>query len=147
MGVDVFGEKPRSKKGEYFQSNWWGWRPIWAFTVLLCRDLLDRKFRMSYADDDGVEHVIEYNGCSVGDSNDGLLIPADVAEKMGKRIMKVVRVPKDPPKAVAREFGGDDCDKLIEEVRNLFPDGYSLSREHLIEWAEFLLDCGGFRVC
>jgi hypothetical protein len=28
MGVDISGKKPKTEVGDYFQSNWWGWRPI-----------------------------------------------------------------------------------------------------------------------
>ena len=28
MGVDISGKKPTTKDGDYFSSNWWGWRPI-----------------------------------------------------------------------------------------------------------------------
>ncbi len=28
MGVDISGRKPKSEVGDYFGSNWWGWRPI-----------------------------------------------------------------------------------------------------------------------
>ncbi len=28
MGVDISGRKPTTNEGDYFCSNWWGWRPI-----------------------------------------------------------------------------------------------------------------------
>jgi hypothetical protein len=28
MGMDVYGNKPSSKVGEYFRRNVWGWRPL-----------------------------------------------------------------------------------------------------------------------
>ena len=28
MGVDISGRNPINEKGDYFASNWWGWRPI-----------------------------------------------------------------------------------------------------------------------
>jgi hypothetical protein len=28
MGVDISGKKPTTNEGDYFSSNWWGWRPI-----------------------------------------------------------------------------------------------------------------------
>ena len=28
MGVDISGKKPKTEEGDYFGSNWWGWRPI-----------------------------------------------------------------------------------------------------------------------
>jgi hypothetical protein len=31
MGMDVYGVKPKSKKGEYFRNNIWYWRPLSLF--------------------------------------------------------------------------------------------------------------------
>jgi hypothetical protein len=31
MGVDIYGNSPRSPAGEYFCTNWSGWRPIAEF--------------------------------------------------------------------------------------------------------------------
>ena len=28
MGVDISGRNPKTEEGDYFASNWWGWRPI-----------------------------------------------------------------------------------------------------------------------
>ena len=28
MGVDISGRNPKAEQGDYFASNWWGWRPI-----------------------------------------------------------------------------------------------------------------------
>lgn len=35
MGMDVFGRKPTSERGEYFRSNVWYWHPLWG----CCEDL------------------------------------------------------------------------------------------------------------
>jgi len=32
MGVDISGRKPKTEAGDYFCSNWWGWRPIVAIS-------------------------------------------------------------------------------------------------------------------
>ena len=32
MGVDISGRKPKTEVGDYFSSNWWGWRPILAIS-------------------------------------------------------------------------------------------------------------------
>ena len=32
MGVDISGRKPKTNEGDYFHSNWWGWRPILAIS-------------------------------------------------------------------------------------------------------------------
>ena len=38
MGVDISGRKPKTEAGDYFCSNWWGWRPINAICELAAYD-------------------------------------------------------------------------------------------------------------
>ena len=38
MGVDISGRKPKTEVGDYFSSNWWGWRPINAICELAAHD-------------------------------------------------------------------------------------------------------------
>ena len=33
MGMDVYGNKPRCSKGEYFRASVWSWRPIHGLIV------------------------------------------------------------------------------------------------------------------
>ena len=39
MGMDVFGNKPKNEKGEYFRNNVWWWRPLWDFCLDCYPDL------------------------------------------------------------------------------------------------------------
>ena len=38
MGVDISGRKPKTEVGDYFHSNWWGWRPINAICEIAAYD-------------------------------------------------------------------------------------------------------------
>jgi len=38
MGVDISGRKPKTEAGDYFCSNWWGWRPINSICELAAYD-------------------------------------------------------------------------------------------------------------
>ncbi len=33
MGMDVYGTKPNNETGEYFRRNVWGWRPLWDYCI------------------------------------------------------------------------------------------------------------------
>lgn len=33
MGMDVYGTKPKNETGEYFRRNVWGWRPLWDYCL------------------------------------------------------------------------------------------------------------------
>lgn len=66
--MDIFGRSPKNERGEYFRNNWWGWRPLWTLTVMLCEDILNEE---------------DIQG---GQSNDGHIISAEKAIKIAKRI-------------------------------------------------------------
>src|SRR4030042_5819384 len=42
MGMDVYGRKPKSKKGEYFINNAWWWRPLWNYCVQAAPDIIPK---------------------------------------------------------------------------------------------------------
>jgi len=148
LGVDIFGLNPKNGKGGYFRSNWWYWRPVWAFTVILCDDILDEELEMTVEFDDGrSKETIRYRGWEVGHSNDGLIIDAEGAEEIGKRIMKVLEEPIGQAGKIAGKIKGDKYDSIASKIRDLLPPDYTLDRDFLREWAEFCLNCGGFKVC
>jgi hypothetical protein len=36
MGMDVFGNRPSSRTGQYFRRSVWGWRPLAQLVTMLC---------------------------------------------------------------------------------------------------------------
>jgi len=137
VGVDIYGLRPKSEKGEYFRSNWWFWRPIWAFSVLLCEDILEET---TMECEDGT--VIRYHEASAGLTNDGFVIRAEKALEMGKRILEVLKDEKRF-KEVAKKVMDLFADHVDEGGNPLYP----LSKEALREWAEFCINSGGFSIC
>ena len=71
MGMDVFGQNPKNKKGEYFRNNVWWWRPLWEYCEFVAPELTDM-----------VEH---------GYSNDGDGLDGDDARKLGNALRKALR--------------------------------------------------------
>jgi len=161
MGVDVIGLKPKSEKGEYFGSNWWYWRPIWTFTVILCEDIMNERTEMEIKDEGGnVIGKVSYFKYQAGHSNDGYIISAEDAEKIGRRIMEVLEPPSDAGK-IAREKRNESYTEIASRVNRHFnaiaktfsrmfvittEKLYILDKDLLREWAEFCLNCGGFAV-
>ena len=39
MGMDVYGLKPKTKKGEYFRNNVWWWHPLWSYCCHISPEL------------------------------------------------------------------------------------------------------------
>lgn len=33
MGMDVYGQNPKTEEGEYFRANVWGWHPLWDYCM------------------------------------------------------------------------------------------------------------------
>lgn len=67
MGMDVFGQAPRSKQGKYFRANIWSWGPIWSYCEQAAPELTAK-----------VEH---------GYTNDGDGLCSEDASELG-RILK-----------------------------------------------------------
>jgi len=147
VGVDITGLNPKNEKGEQFSSNWWDWRPIWAFTVLLCGDILDEELEMTVEDTDGETKTIKYYGWEAGHSNNGYIIPEGKAEEIGKRIIEVLKPKEDVAEEVADGIKGGLAEEIAQKIKELLnPKDYTLDMEFLREWAEFCLNCGGFEV-
>ena len=39
MGMDVYGNKPKAEEGEYFRNNVWWWRPLWNYCLEVHGDI------------------------------------------------------------------------------------------------------------
>ena len=136
MGMDVFGKRPTSVKGEYFRANIWGWRPIHELVCKLCGDLVD----------EATLTAMQWNGGAGPDD-------PEVCVAMSKRF-----------ESWLAQFQGETYDLKNQGVENT-PEAaaiglltqamgaeivsssvYSVDRETLVEWTDFLASCGGFEV-
>jgi hypothetical protein len=155
MGMDVYGNKPKSTKGEYFRASVWSWHPIWDY----CLDLHP-----------SIASKVEY-----GHSNDGDGLKSLDAKTLGKLVLK------DIESGVALDYINErkkaldslpliDCvycdetghrtwlDSSGLETKKIcnscngerkvkqFATNYSLHIDHLKEFAEFMIDSGGFKI-
>ena len=68
-----YEEWQEENSGVYFRNNVWGWRPLWHFVTRICDDILTDK------DIEG------------GSWNDGYKISKTKADKMGKRLWKLIK--------------------------------------------------------
>jgi hypothetical protein len=134
MGMDVYGRKPRSKPGEYFQANVWSWRPIHALIVELCSDLLD-------------EDIIESLGYNDGAGPNDQTTCTEMARRFevwmeqhteGHKLDLGLRVTKEGRFVTEEELAA------TPEMETDSP--YEVCDDHLKEWIEFLRNCGGFEV-
>ena len=54
MGMDVIGQKPTSKKGEYFYRNVWWWHPLAEYCIEIAPEIAARCKGWHYNDGDGL---------------------------------------------------------------------------------------------
>lgn len=132
MGMDVYGKNPSNEEGHYFRANVWSWRPIYSLTVELCADLLDAETTQAMAFNDGA-----------GPDD------AETCVEMARRIKQWLAKNSGEYRAYVELEAGFEyglVSALREAGWNAPSPEYCTSREHLLEWAEFLEHCGGFEV-
>lgn len=69
MGMDVFGNEPQNKTGEYFRATIWSWPIIHALLEGLCKDLFD-------------EQTLEYMGYNDGAGPDNQQTCDQIAQRI-----------------------------------------------------------------
>lgn len=151
MGMDVFGKDARSKTGEYFRRNVWGWRPL--------ADMVTELFPAETA------------GCQYWHSNDGDGLDAAESETLAAAIEaaiadgRIAAYIKERDERIAA-LPMQQCQTCGGKGTRLWADGekpcnschgekkvkawdtwYHLDLDDAKEFAAFLKDCGGFKIC
>lgn len=151
MGMDVFGQNPSNSKGEYFRNNVWYWRPLWNY----CLDF----------------HPDPAAKVQEGHSNSGDGLSSEDSIKLGNLLKKDLVLGKvksfeDKYKKRIESLPLEDCfhcqstgirnDAYIQGTCNAcqgtgktksFESFYPFSESNVEEFAEFLINCGGFQIC
>jgi len=151
MGMDVYGDNPSNSKGEYFRNNVWFWHPLWDY----CLD----------CHPDPAAKVEE------GHSNSGDGLDAEDSLKLGNLLKKdllsgKVKSYEDKYKKRIESLPLQECshcqgtgirnDAYVQGTCNScdgkgqvksFDSHYPFSESNVEEFAEFLVNCGGFKIC
>ena len=135
MGMDVIGRNPDSPRGEYFRATIWSWRPIHGLIIELCWDLLDEDTMQGIAFNDGAGPEDARTCMLMADRFDQWLSRhgsghSVYVEREGSFESVVV--------AALEQAGW----KMAED----FESNFTVSREQLETWVDFLRHCGGFQV-
>lgn len=150
MGMDVYGDSPLSKDGEYFRNSCWWWRPLWDYVCNVAKL------------DDAAHEAGQYN--------DGFLVDAPTA------LLIAVILDNEITSGNTQEFEKEYTDKMNaipeEECRLCHGSGrrtdmvvangcngchgkgkrppsstyYPFSTENVMEFAKFVRNSGGFRI-
>jgi hypothetical protein len=171
MGMDVYGNNPISEKGEYFRNNVWWWRPLWDFCEEVAPELTEG-VSGHYNDGDGLD---EEGAKALANILTISLAEGVVDTYEQKRKEYLESLPKEPCKycdstgvrtdSVGVEHGFDvqvlsDAEASAlgrtigycngcqgKGVTDSWETHYPFSRTNVEEFAEFLADCGGFKIC
>jgi hypothetical protein len=171
MGMDVYGVNATTERGEYFRNNVWSWRPLWNYCVELAPELCgDVDGDTNGGDGLGAQGaddlaVVLFNELASGRT-------AEYEKEYHKTISELPR-----HKCTYCEATGIRADSVGKDMgmveRELSPEiqiitgrshgwcnacngeglvddwkaGYPFSESNVREFAEFLAECGGFKIC
>lgn len=135
MGMDVIGRNAVNATGEYFRASVWSWRPLHELIRGLCGDLLDEEVmtRMQWNDGAGPDDP-------------------SVCKKMAERFKAWLATFDDEEYYLESEPTGETPEGAVAEMMQhlgieiVGERNYSIDREMLESWTEFLNCCGGFQV-
>jgi hypothetical protein len=138
MGMDVYGVAPVADNGKYFRASIWMWRPIWERMAVLCHDVLSKELlsAMGYN-----------NGAGPEDQETCNLIAQRLEEWLAQEGSDEFSLVEDTTTLRVTSEGRFVSDQELSADPTLKTKSpYSVSREELKEFIEFLRSCGGFCV-
>lgn len=159
MGMDVYGDKPTTTKGEYFRANVWSWRPIRALIEIAnVRNkgrIVDEETMALMRSNDGAGLKTQEECNALANAMEHLLSKTCFITEHGLEIVendgeRCVNFPLDPDRSMCDKAGRfykqqDIIDGKVKEEDLESP--YSVEFSHVRELITFLRSCGGFRVC
>lgn len=172
MGMDVYGKNPKSEAGSYFRRNVWGWHPLWDYVENQHPEIAELVEYAHSNDGDGLdeEKSLELAKLLMDDYNSGR-----VAEYIAERNKALSELPFEDCQIC--EGTGIRTDELGVQAgwpeKELEPDiaiivgrtkgscnacggvgkrenwatNYYLEEDDIKEFADFLVECGGFEIC
>jgi hypothetical protein len=171
MGMDVYGVSATTERGEYFRNNVWSWRPLWNYCVELAPELCGEVDGETNGGDglgaEGADDlaVILFNELASGRTEqyekDYRKMIADLprhkcdqCEGTGIRADKVGLQMGMPERELSPEIqiitgrSHGWCNACNGEgLQDSWEASYPFYIDNVREFAEFLTECGGFKIC
>ena len=162
MGVDISGRKPTTNEGDYFRSNWWGWRPI-NYICQLAAEQSKLKIDFSYwgSNDgkglrtqkqcdklaDAIELLLSnspnYNEYMVDESDRIQIVLGSWCEAGTGRF---IGAEKEMELNEQYEYGTILFSSVVTKDGMLVESSHSASLSHIKNFITFLRGCGGFQI-
>jgi hypothetical protein len=160
MGVDISGRKPKTEAGDYFASNWWGWRPIVAISeAAMLSSKLDNDTSY-WGSNDGKGLRTQKQCDKLADAIE-LLISNNYNEYLTEDDDRIYIVMGSWCEAGTGKFIGSEREHILNqqyeygdilyapvvaEDGTLVESSYSTSLGRIKQWIIFLRNCGGFKI-
>ena len=160
MGVDISGRKPKTEAGDYFSSNWWGWRPILAISeAAMINSKLDYDTSYWGSNDgkglrtqkqcdklaDAIELLISnnYNECLTEDDDRIYIVMGSWCEAGTGKF-----VPSEFTASLNEQYEYGDIlyTPVVAENGTMVESSHATSLGRLKGWVTFLRNCGGFKI-
>lgn len=165
MGMDVYGLKPKTSKGEYFRNNVWWWHPLWDYCTYISPELTSKVQDGHSNSGDGLNAVDSRKlGFAIQDSVENgkaeeyvneyyeviHQLPDEKCFCVKKNIFEAFTVsgPIPFPVEVGDKEPNPECQtcKGTGMQRN-WNSNYHINVTNIQQFSEFLIDCGGFQIC
>jgi len=173
MGMDVYGSKPKNETGEYFRNNVWWWRPLAAYIEDTYPDIAKYCTHWHTNEGDGLNavqskiladkiksdiksgKVAKYQEDYIKAQENEPKVDCEICNTTGKRAwsqnhFSINDKIKSDPTTEINDLGEyvipcNACNglgKVDHWIKH-----YPFSVENVSEFANFLENCGGFRIC
>ena len=150
MGMDVSGINPKNERGSYFRNNCWYWRPLWQYCYTSAPELIDEETFISgtYNDGAGLDDV---NAIKLGIKLLALIEDGSCAAYKDKRDEWLETLEDENCGVCNNNNRGykkkKDCHACDGKgTRDNWMKHYPFEEENVKEFAEFLIDSGGFEI-
>lgn len=171
MGMDVYGDNPKCKTGEYFRRSCWGWRPLADFCTIMAPEITAACKNWQTNDGDGLPEIesiklAEFLNQTIIDGRadsyikirnahllileneicelcSGTGIRKDSCGVINGMATKVIDEPGHPRHGETGWCNG--C--AGKGGKRPYQTWYSLDVQDISDFAAFLRNCGGFKIC
>jgi len=160
MGVDISGRKPTTNEGDYFSSNWWGWRPILAISeAAMISSKLD--YDTSYWGSNDGKGLRTQKQCDKLADAIELLISNNWNEYLTEDDDRIYICMGSWCEAGTGKFIGSEREHILNEQYDygdilygpivaengiMVESSHGTSLGRLKQWVTFLRSCGGFKI-
>ena len=165
MGMDVCGNAPKNEKGDYFRNNVWWWRPLWNYCYEIAPDVLNEETYRAGQFNDG-EGLDEAGSLMLARRLREELANGNTLAYEKRYMAELAQLPEETCEycqgtgvrndAVGQAHGMPERDNPHTGGKGWcngcdgkgtvasFEASYPFSEENVLEFTEFLENCGGF---